>query len=230
MDQPLTIQSLLPNGDCAVIIDFKPTPNRLLGIHGLCADLLREPMPGLINVIPAEANVTLVFEQPVTNHQSLIPSLSARCDQLKHWQPSSKTHDIPVCYDPQLAPDLLAVCEQTDLSPRELIERHTAPEYTVNMLGFLPGFAYLGENDRAIKLPRKATPAMSVAAGSVAVAGQQTGIYALSSPGGWHVIGRTPVTLIDWTDDHQPMRFSPLDRVRFQAIDLATFRRWQPAA
>lgn len=227
MNQPLIMQSLLPNGDCAVIIDFMPGDDRLLGIHGLCVNLLRDPIPGLVNVIPAEANLTLVFEQPVTNHQALIPALASRCQQLEHWQPVVKTHDIPVCYDPQLAVDLSAVCEQVGLTTDELIARHTAPEYTVKMLGFLPGFAYLGGNDDHINLPRKATPAKSVAVGSVAVAGPQTGIYALASPGGWHVIGRTPLPLIDWANDQQPMRFSPMDRVRFQAIDLATFKTWQ---
>ncbi|WP_223789389.1 5-oxoprolinase subunit PxpB [Marinicella meishanensis] len=230
MSQPLVMHSWLPNGDCAVIIGFKPSTDRLRGIHGLCADLLHQPLPGLINVIPAEASLTLVFDLPLADHQDLLPVLTDRCQRLKDWQPETKTHQIPVCYDARVAPDLEFVCDQLGMTHETLVARHSAVEYRVNMLGFLPGFAYLADNHPTIKLPRKATPARSVAAGSVAVAGTQTGLYALSSPGGWQVIGRTPVALIDWANDHQPMRFSPLDRVRFQAIDWATFQSWEPPA
>jgi biotin-dependent carboxylase-like uncharacterized protein len=124
------------------------------------------------------------------------------------------TVESPVTYGGDGGPDLAAVAEWAGLSTDEVIERHTGTDYRVFMLGFLPGFAYLGSVDEAIAAPRRSTPRLRVPAGSVGIAGRQTGIYPRESPGGWQLIGRSAVTVFDVTRD-QPSLFAPGDIVRF---------------
>jgi inhibitor of KinA len=141
---------------------------------------------------------------------------------------------LPVCYEPDVAPDLSTLAERHGMTPDEVIARHTAPWYRVYFLGFLPGFAYLGGMDPALATPRLAQPRPRVPAGSVGIAGAQTGVYPSASPGGWNLIGRTPRVLFRPRDDGQDAArgegkagalLRPGDAVRFVAIDRATFDR-----
>lgn len=132
--------------------------------------------------------------------------------------------DIPVCYDDAFAPDLDAVVAHAGLPRQTVIANHTAAVYTVAMLGFAPGFPYLLGLDPALHVPRRASPRTRVPAGSVAIGGAQTGIYPRELPGGWNLIGRTPVSLFDPTRD-TPALLAPGDRVRFRAIDAEAFAR-----
>ena len=131
---------------------------------------------------------------------------------------------IPVCYGGAHGPDLAAVAEFAGLDEPEVVDRHTAPLYRVFMLGFTPGFAYMASVDRQIAMPRRETPRLSVPAGSVGIAGVQTGVYPLDTPGGWQLIGRTPV---DPFDLHRPemFLFKAGDLVRFYRIEPAEFER-----
>ncbi|HLB54334.1 MAG TPA: 5-oxoprolinase subunit PxpB, partial [Gemmatimonadales bacterium] len=122
---------------------------------------------------------------------------------------------IPVRYD---GPDLEEVSARTSLTREEVIRRHTAPEYLVYLLGFAPGFGYLGDLDPALILPRRSAPRTRVPAGSVAIAGAQTAVYPLETPGGWHLIGRTTLSLFDPRRD-PPALLAPGDRVRFEALE-----------
>jgi KipI family sensor histidine kinase inhibitor len=122
--------------------------------------------------------------------------------------------EIPVCYGLEYGPDLDAVAAHCGLSPDEVIARHTAAEYRVYMLGFSPGFPYLGGLDPNIAAPRRETPRIKVPAGSVGIAGMQTGIYPLESTGGWQIIGRTPMRLFD-PGLEEPCLLRPGDRLRF---------------
>ncbi len=126
---------------------------------------------------------------------------------------------IPVCYDLTFALDLTALAKVKHCDVQTLIELHTAPEYTVDFLGFLPGFAYLNGLDDSLHVPRLAKPRALVKKGSVAIGGQQTGIYPIDSPGGWHVIGRTPVSLFD-PHNPCPCLIRALDKIRFYAVSL----------
>jgi inhibitor of KinA len=128
-----------------------------------------------------------------------------------------------VCYEGAYAPDLEDVARQQGLSVREVIELHCAGVYRVYMIGFLPGFPYLGAVDQRLEVPRKPRP-VPVAAGGVGIAGKQTGIYPLNSPGGWSIIGRTPVRLFDSQTD-PPVRLQTGDRVEFYPIPTEEFRR-----
>lgn len=137
---------------------------------------------------------------------------------------SDPSIEIPVCYDGEFGPDLDAVAAHAHLSHAEVIARHTAGDYSVAMLGFAPGFPYLLGLDPALHTPRRANPRTRVPAGSVAIGGAQAGIYPRELPGGWQVIGRTPCVLFDPQRD-PPCLLPPGTRVRFRAIDAATFAR-----
>ena len=127
---------------------------------------------------------------------------------------------IPVCYGGDYGPDLAFVAQHAGLSEREVIRRHTAPKYRIYMLGFLPGFPYLGGLDPALFTPRLQNPRTAIPAGSVGIGGQQTGIYPVASPGGWQLIGRTPLKLFD---PDRPLRYAAGDRIRFAAITPQQF-------
>lgn len=136
---------------------------------------------------------------------------------------SSKLIEIPVCYEGLYAPDLSALAKHCNISVEEVIERHTAPEYFVHLIGFMPGFLYLGGLDPSLQCPRKSTPSLAVEPGAVAIGGAQTGIYPTSSPGGWHVIGQTPVTMFNLASSEVAVA-KPLDRIRFVAISAAHYQ------
>ena len=130
--------------------------------------------------------------------------------------------EIPVCYGGEFGPDLDAVCDSLDLSPGQLIDLHTSPEYVVDMLGFTPGFAYIGGLADALNVPRLEQPRQHVAAGSIGIADGRSGVYAMPGPGGWPLIGRTPLRLFDAAAD-EPFRLSAGTRVRFLAMDPEQF-------
>ena len=129
---------------------------------------------------------------------------------------------VPVCYDAAFGPDLDVVAQFAGIGWREVVDLHASRDYRVFMLGFVPGFAYMGTVDLRITLPRRSAPRAAVPAGSVAIAGGQTGIYPSQTPGGWHIIGRTPLVLVS-LDRAAPSLFAAGDRVRFHEVDLAAF-------
>ena len=130
--------------------------------------------------------------------------------------------EVPVCYGGDLGPDLTEVAGVCGCSEQEVIRLHTSVEYRVYVVGFVPGFAYMGVVENKLALPRRAVPRTSVPAGSVAIAAGQTGIYPIETPGGWHLLGRTPIRPFDPAREH-PVLFRPGDRVRFREIDRDTF-------
>lgn len=133
-------------------------------------------------------------------------------------------YTIPVCYDEELALDLKPLCALHNISKTELIEYHTAPLYTIHFIGFLPGFPYLGGLDKRIATPRKKTPRTKIPAGAVGIAGAQTGIYPISSPGGWNLIGRTPICLFDPLAKKTAV-LEPGNFVKFKSISLKEYEQ-----
>jgi allophanate hydrolase len=133
--------------------------------------------------------------------------------------------EVPVCYGGDHGPDLDDVCERLGLSREAFIELHTGSEYGVDMLGFTPGFAFIGGFEAAQEVPRRSQPRVRLAAGSIGIAGGRTGIYTLPSPGGWQIVGRTPMRLFD-TSSAQPFRLRAGMRVRFVAIGPDEFDGW----
>jgi inhibitor of KinA len=186
--------------------------------------LSANPFPGLLDVVPAYASVTVFFDPIlVKNHWREQPSPARAVHaflekQVSHFSnppiPDSTNPQlvqIPVCYN---GADLAEVAGRLHLSENEVIKLHTEAVYTVFMIGFLPGFPYLGPLPEAIELPRRDTPRLRVPAGSVAIAGRQTGIYPQESPGGWHLIGRTDFRLFDPLQS-PPAFLQPGMQVRF---------------
>jgi len=139
-------------------------------------------------------------------------------------QTASRTLEIPVCYGGEFGPDLDDVARHAQLSADEVVRLHAGASYEVCFLGFTAGFAYLGGLPEELATPRLATPRRAVAIGSVGIAGRQTGIYPAATPGGWRLIGRTPLTMFDPRNE-PPTRLLPGDRVRFVAIERAEFDR-----
>lgn len=141
-----------------------------------------------------------------------------------HREPSAPraTIDVPVCYGNDFGPDLAAVAQQATISEEEVIALHTGRDYRVFVVGFVPGFAYMGPVDPKLTLPRRSNPRTRVPAGSVAIAAGQTGIYPVETPGGWHIIGRTPIRPFDESRP-QPSMFHPGDRVTFRRIGREAF-------
>ncbi|WP_298391872.1 5-oxoprolinase subunit PxpB [Hydrotalea sp.] len=182
------------------------------------------------DVIPAYSSITIVYnpvalwKQGIENIddfvRNYIATVVAHCTNMPEVeQPLVR---IPVCYDATVAPDLMAFCESKNITVENLIELHSSEIYRVFMLGFLPGFAYMGTVKESLAMPRKTIPAKQVAAGSVGIAGRQTGIYPFASPGGWHIIGQTPEALFQ-QNRQQPALLQPGNRVQFVPIDVKTY-------
>jgi inhibitor of KinA len=161
----------------------------------------------------------LPYEQMVTQLQQLLPSAQAAAAD---YAPGPLI-EIPVCYGGELGPDLDIVASHTQLAPEEVIARHAQPDYLVYMVGFAPGFPYLGGLDARLATPRRARPRPLVPAGAVGIAGLQTGIYSLPTPGGWRLIGRTPLRLFD-PSRAQPSLLQAGDRLRFVPISMQEFQ------
>lgn len=178
---------------------------------------------GLIEYVPAYTTVALYFDPLIVDYAELREAalrIAAR--------PSSTSNreacvvEIPVCYGAEFGPDLEDVAAQHGIAPTDVIRIHETGNYEVWMLGFAPGFAYLGGLSERIATPRRATPRVKVPAGSVGIAGAQTAVYPFDSPGGWQLIGRTPLRMFDPSRE-QPALLAPGDRVRFRAITRAEY-------
>lgn len=220
-----------PLADDALLLRFgsaiEPIHNTMaLGV----AQRLRELQPPwLRDVVPAYASLAVFFDcdriEDNDTHAFVAAALRGCLDAGKDMaRIPARIIDIPVCYDSGLAPDLAEAANELDLDIEELIHRHYAADYSVAMIGFAPGFPYLLGLPESLALPRLATPRTRVPAGSVAIGGNQAGIYPRESPGGWRLLGRTPLLLFDPART-APSLLAPGDRVRFQRIDLAEFER-----
>ena len=192
-------------------------------VRAFCAKLDQERPRGLIEYVPAYTTVALYYD-PLRVDYADIRDAAQRIAS----QPSNATNtiprlvDIPVCYGGEFGPDLADVAAHHGISADDVIALHEGGEYDVWMLGFAPGFAYLGGLPERIATPRRATPRVKVPAGSVGIAGAQTGVYPFDSPGGWQLIGRTPLRMFDPVRS-PPALLAPGDRVRFRAITPREF-------
>jgi inhibitor of KinA len=188
---------------------------------------------GVRDVIPAYHTLTLVYDLALLKKQN--PKASVYDEMKAHLQKAfdlmketpavtTKLVEIPVCYDPSLAPDIVSLAAEHKLSVEEVVKLHTEKTYRVYMTGFLPGFAYMGTVDAKINTPRKQQPRTMVPAGSVGIAGEQTGIYPFDSPGGWQLIGQTPVVMFDARRE-EPCFLRAGDEVRFHPVTLNEFNK-----
>lgn len=187
--------------------------------------------PWVIELVPAYNSVTVYYSIPTILQIAKTDDLAAwvtdkllgiSVDFSNTKQANKKIIEIPACYDPALGVDMIFVSEELKLGIDNIIEIHSNRLYTVYMLGFLPGFPYMGSVDERIQHPRKKNPSKQILAGSIGIAGAQTGIYPLQSPGGWQIIARTPLAIFD-LEKENPCLFAAGDQVRFVPISLERF-------
>ena len=231
---------ITPLGDAALVLELGDTIDESTHrrVQTAWRSLAAAPLPGVSELVPAYTTVT-VFYDPWLAVQSGAPEAGVADwlagvvrDRLKNPPKMEKakprTVEVPVCYGGDFGPDLGLVAKQAKLSPEEVIKRHAKAEYLVYLIGFAPGFPYLGGLPKELATPRHARPRMSVPPGSVGIAGNQTGIYPLSTPGGWNLIGRTPLRLFQPAED-PPSLLRAGDTVKFRAIAAEEFARQEAA-
>jgi inhibitor of KinA len=211
-------EPLQPLGDQAALARFADEQAALRW----AAAVRRLGASWLVDVVQAYTSVAVYFDLDRTTFSQVCQALPPLSDDAAAGAETPHTHHIPCCYTLQM--DLARVAEHTGLAAEEVIALHTAQEYTIYAIGFCPGFPYLGYlPERLCGVPRLAAPRLRVPAGSVGLTGRQTGVYTLERPGGWNLVGRTPLRLVDVAAGYFPLRTG--DRVRFVAIDAAVFRR-----
>lgn len=213
---------VLPVGDTAFTVEFGAAIEERLAaqVQALDAALAAASLPGIRETTPSYRALLVVYDphrtSPTTMHARL---MEAAFQTIESPLPEGRLVEIPVYYGGDDGPDLETVARHHRITPEEVVAWHTAPTYRVAMLGFAPGFAYLLGLDPRLATPRLATPRTRIPPGSVGIAGDQTGVYALSTPGGWRIIGRTPLTLFDPLRP-QPFTLQAGDRVRFTSAPL----------
>jgi len=217
---------ILPLGENALVVEFGRVISRELNHKAIAlADLLdSQPFDGYIESLPAYASTTVFFDSKLVS--KAYPQFATSSESVSHVVealiPKIETLDvkqgrlieIPATFGSEAGPDLNSIADAAEIEPNTVVEIFTASTYQVYMLGFLPGFAYMGDVDERIASPRRASPRLSVPAGSIGIAGRQTGIYSLESPGGWQIIGRTGIRLFD-PDSEQPSLLRAGDIVKF---------------
>jgi inhibitor of KinA len=225
---------MLPLGDSAVIIrlgsGIDTAINRI--VMNLCHALEERPFAGLIECVPSFVSVTIHYDPLLVkrsragaehHHATIFETVCARVqtylskEQLCASEQPARTIEIPVCYGGKYGPDLRFVAELNGLSEEDVIAIHSDGSYLVHMLGFAPGFPYLGGMSERIAAPRHQTPRTIIPEGSVGIAGKQTGVYSVATPGGWQLIGRTPLALFR-PQEEIPSLLRPGDSVRFKPI------------
>lgn len=215
---------LLPNGDRAVSVIFPTEISEKVSqnVLAMCAAIDAERLPGIITCIPAYHTLLVEYDERVLTYGQVamwLRSLSFHTELAGQ----GRTITLPVCYGGTHGPDLEVVSAYTGLSADEIIDIHTSGVYRVYMLGFRPGFPYLGGMDARLATPRKEFPRTYIERGSVGIAGQQTGVYPEQSPGGWNIIGQTPVDLFNsrtlaLLKPGDTLRFTPISGHTYEAI------------
>lgn len=218
---------LYPLGDAAVIIEVGDSID--LETHqkvkALTKFLDEHPFPGLVEYVPAFTTVTLFYDPVHFSDRKEIFPYDQVCKMIQHkiaemesyTEGVSRTIEIPVCYGGEFGPDLEFVADYNGLSPQEVIDIHSSGQYLVYMIGFAPGFPYLGGMSENIAAPRRASPRLAIPAGTVGIAGNQTGVYPIETPGGWQLIGRTPMPLFK-PEAESPSLLQAGDHIRFVPI------------
>lgn len=222
--------SFTPLGDRAVVVHLGDAIDdaSFQRVRALARRLEREPFAGLAEFVPAYTTVTVYYD-PL--QLALEDACAAIGRLLSNESPledePTRLVEIPVCYGGEFGEDLEHVANHTGLTSDEVIRLHSSAEYRVHMLGFVPGFPYLGGMPPQLATPRRSSPRLVTPAGSVGIAGEQTGIYPLETPGGWQLIGRTPLRLFR-PDENPPTLLRAGDRVRFHSITPAEYDALRP--
>jgi KipI family sensor histidine kinase inhibitor len=221
---------IVPAGESALIVEFEARIDLEVNARTIaCAEAIQAAhLAGVRDVVPTYRSVAVYFDPLRTDNDALMACLERVAGQPAG--PASAARPpvrIPVCYGGELGPDLADVAAFAGMAESEVVRVHAGGTYRVFMLGFVPGFAYLGIVDARIAMPRHATPRVRVPAGSVGIAGVQTGVYPAETPGGWQLIGRTRLKPFDPSRD-DPFLMQAGDAVQFYPIDRAEYERMTP--
>jgi KipI family sensor histidine kinase inhibitor len=223
---------IVVSGDAALVIEFDDRIDPLISAKSAAfADALSAAnVPGVRDIVPTYRSVAVYFDPLRTDRESLTRTLEVLNDQpLPMTRSNRDAIQVPVCYGGEFGPDLIRVAERGGVGEAEAIALHSAVTYRVMMIGFMPGFAYMGIVDKRIAAPRLDTPRPRVPRGSIGIAREQTGIYPGDTPGGWLLIGRTPVRPFDLARV-DPFLFQAGDEVRFVPITRSEFERLDRAS
>ena len=218
---------ILTAGDASLLVEFgkeiNPEINRKIAAT---VQLMREQhIEGVVDVIPSFCALLINYDPRVIGYEEIKGRIKDLLKvEIKAGDERKKIFEIPVCYGGDFGPDIATIAEHAGLTEQEVIDIHSSRDYLIYMLGFLPGFCYLGGLDERIFTPRLASPRLKIDAGSVGIGGLQTGIYPLDSPGGWQLMGKTPVKTYD-PGREVPILVEAGDYIRFVPIDEEEFYR-----
>ncbi len=215
---------IVPVGDSAILIELAETvdPAVNAAVLALDAELAALALPGVVELLPTYRSLLVHYDPERVEPEALLARLASLDLAHPTARPEGRLWTVPVAYGGEYGVDLEAVAARHGLSPEEVVALHTAATYRVYMVGFVPGFTYLGGLDPRLHTPRREDPRPRTPAGSVSIGGVQAGIASLEIPSGWHLLGRTPVRTFD-PERTPPFLLEPGDRVRFRPIDPANF-------
>jgi KipI family sensor histidine kinase inhibitor len=222
----LTKVRFLSAGDRVLVVEFGDRVDRKLSedVLRLNAAIRSRALEGVIETVPTFRSLMIHFDPLVISRRMLEPLVVELLDCDRGSQIDATLWRLPVCYEGEFAPDLAEVARLAGCTPSDVVALHSGTIYHVYMLGFLPGFPYMGDLPAELALPRRADPRLRVPPGSISIATTLTAIYPYESPGGWHLIGATPLRLFD-LDRPRPALLAPGDAVLFQPIDRASYER-----
>lgn len=212
---------IFPSGDSAFLLKFGDEISMVIHerIMGFCLALERNKPHGILEVVPGYADLLVYYDPLVIDYHELVGHLKQLEKQTQNISiPKPRLVRIPVWYGGEYGIDMQGVMSHCELKEEEIIKKHSGQKYLVHMLGFTPGFCYLGGMDQQLSTPRKKVPSSKILSGAVGIAGGQTGIYPIESPGGWQIIGRTPLRLFRPEMD-EPFLLRAGDELEFYAID-----------
>jgi inhibitor of KinA len=214
-------------GDAAILLTFGEvyTEKVQLEVRAWAAHLRNANLSYVADLIPAYTTLTVLYKPSEISYEELLGVLKGMKVEPRSVG-SERVVKIPVCYDPVFGIDMQHVSAHTGLSTAQIIRLHTEQTYRVSMLGFTPGFFYLAGMDKRLFCPRKEIPRLRIESGAVGIAGEQTGVYSVDSPGGWQLIGKTPVPIFDRHNKDAHFLVNQGDVVQFYSIDLEEFKNY----
>ncbi len=216
---------VMPAGDSALVVEFGNEINEAVNekVHALAKKIRQENIPGITEMIPTFRSLLVSYDMLQISYSKLSVMLSVLSRELEMNQAAHhRIVKIPCCYGARFGADLTDMERLTGLSREEIIELHSSVDYKIYMLGFLPGFVYLGGLDKRLEVPRLDTPRVRIGKGAVGIGGNQTGIYPMDSPGGWRLIGGTPVDLYD-PEREDPVLLRAGEYIRFVPISIMDY-------
>lgn len=218
-----------PLGDSALVLNFGNVMSDAVNrrVHQATGRLREARLPGIVDLVPAFASLTVFYDGCLVTYTALVEAIEMALTAVEESKVSpGRVIELPTCYEPPYSSDIQQVAEHCQCTVEDVVALHSEPEYQVYFLGFMPGFPYLGGMSPALATPRKTTPVLTVPAGAVGIAGGQTGVYPMETPGGWQIIGRTPIPLFV-PGLTPPAVLRAGDRLRFKPVSACEFEQWR---